>query len=122
MFFDKNADWEGQEDLVNSNTYDLGFAFEYYLTNRIALSAGYLWTQVDVSDDYQSDMTHELSSSGYFFGGRYGFNENLSLDIGATFVNYIDSDITIDYTGFGQFKESYEKTTWGFGIAVNYHK
>ncbi|HHF51241.1 MAG TPA: hypothetical protein ENL46_00960 [Candidatus Aminicenantes bacterium] len=122
MFFDKNADWEGQEDLVNSNTYDLGFAFEYYLTNRIALSAGYLWTQVDVSDDYQSDMTHELSSSGYFFGGRYGFNENLSLDIGATFVNYIDSDITIDYTGFGQFKESYERTTWGFGIAVNYHK
>jgi long-chain fatty acid transport protein len=122
MFFDKNANWEGQEDLVNSNSYDLGFAFEYDLTKRMALSAGYLWTQIDVSDDYQSDMTHELSSNGYFFGGRYSFNENLSLDIGATIVDYLDSNKTISYPGFGSFKESYERTTWGFGIAVNYHK
>jgi len=122
MFFDKNADWEGREELVNSNTYDLGFALEYALTKKIALSGGYLWTQVDLSDDYMSDLSHDLSSNSFFLGGRYNFNQNLSLDLGALVAQYIDSDKMIDYGLFGQYKESYEKLAYGFGIALNYHQ
>jgi long-chain fatty acid transport protein len=121
-FFDKNADWEGQEKLVNSNTYDLGLALEYALTKKIALSGGYLWTQVDLSDDYMSDLSHDLSSHSFFLGGRYNFSQNLSLDLGALVANYLESDIAIDYYTIGQYKESYGKLAYGFGIALNYHQ
>lgn len=122
LCFDKNADWEGQEDLVNSNSYEIAPALEYSLTDNIKLSAGYLWSQIDVSDDYQTDFSHELSSNSFFFGGRYIVNENLSFDIGSTWVSYLDSETTIDYGLLGSYEESYERTTWAFGIAVNYHK
>jgi long-chain fatty acid transport protein len=121
VFFDKSANWEGQEDLVNSNTYDLALAMEYDITEKIALSAGYLWSRVDLSDEYMSDLDHELSGNGFFVGGRYTFNPNLSLDLGGTLLPYLESDKMIDYTGFGQFEESYEKLAYGFGIAINYH-
>ncbi|MBD3414353.1 MAG: hypothetical protein GF421_07990, partial [Candidatus Aminicenantes bacterium] len=52
MCFDKNADWDGQEDLVNSNSIEIAPALEYGLTDHIKVSAGYLWSQIDVDDDY----------------------------------------------------------------------
>ncbi len=122
LCFDKNADWEGQEDLVNSNSIEIAPALEYGLTDKIKLSAGYSWSQIDVSDDYQTDFSHELSSHSFFFGGRYILNENLSFDIGSTFVSYMESETTIDYGLFGSYDQSYDRTTWAFGIAVNYHK
>jgi long-chain fatty acid transport protein len=122
LCFDKNADWEGREDLVDSNSYEFAPALEYSLTDNIKLSAGYLWSKIDVSDDYQSDFSHELSSHSFFFGGRYIVNENLSFDVGSTWVSYLDSETTIDYGLLGSYEESYDRTTWAFGIAVNYHK
>ena len=122
LCFDKNADWDGQENLVNSNSYEIAPALEYGLTDNIKLSAGYLWSQIDVDDDYQSDFSHELSSHSFFFGGRYIVNESLNFDIGATLVSYLDSEVTIDYGLLGSYEESYDRTTWAFGIAVNYHK
>jgi len=122
MFFDKSANWEGREDLVNSNTYDFAFALEYDLTEKITLSGGYLWTQVDLSDDYMSDLDHEMSSNSFFLGGRYNFNNNISLDIGGLVANYNKTDKPISYPGFGPFKETYEKIAYGFGVALNFHK
>ena len=122
MCFDKNADWEGREDDVNSNSIEISPALEYGLTDNIKLSAGYMWSQIDVSDDYQTDLSHELSSHALFFGGRYILNENLSFDIGGTWVSYLDSETTIDYGLLGSYGENYQRTTWAFGIAVNYHK
>jgi long-chain fatty acid transport protein len=44
LYFDKSADWDGREDLVNSNTFDIAFGLEYDITDAlwgIAFGLGY---------------------------------------------------------------------------------
>lgn len=122
MFFDKSANWEGLEEYVDSNSYTVSFGLEYDVSESISFSAGYGISQIGVSDDYQNDLSHELSSSNIGFGGRLKISKNLDLDFGVLIVNYKDAEKTITYTGFGDFTESYKCTTWGFGIGLNFHK
>jgi len=121
-YFDKNANWEGREAFVNSNTYDLAFALQYAFSEKIAISAGYLMTKVDVADGYQVDLSHELSSSTIGFGGRFTASDNLSIDVGGIVVSYTDADVMLDYDIFGPWMESYGRSSWGFTIGINYHK
>lgn len=38
-FFDKSADWSGDEELVDSYSYDIGVGFEYDITETFLFSA-----------------------------------------------------------------------------------
>jgi long-chain fatty acid transport protein len=120
LFFDKNADWGGKELTVNKNSYDLGFGIELDVTESILISGGYLITKVDLSDNYQSDMSHDMSSSTIGFGARISLGR-LDVDLGGVYIIY-DKDVMKDFTtAFGVFTESYERTTWGFAIGLGYH-
>jgi len=120
LFFDKNADWGGKELTVNKNSYDLGFGIELDVTESILISGGYLITKVDLSDNYQSDMSHDMSSSTIGFGARISLGR-LDVDLGGIYVIY-DKDVMKDFTtAFGVFTESYERTTWAFSIGLGYH-
>lgn len=123
LFFDKNANWDGRELLVNKNTYDLAFGVELDVTENILVSGGYLMTKLDVSDAYQSDMTHEISSSSIGFGARISLGR-LDVDLSGMYVIY-DKDVknSISYAdyGMGSFFQSYERTTFAFAIGLGYH-
>jgi long-chain fatty acid transport protein len=123
LFFDKNANWDGAELLVNNNTYDLGFGVELDVTENILISGGYLLTKMDVMDAYQTDMTHEISSQSIGFGGRISLGR-LDVDLGGLFLMY-DKDVKniLSYAsmGLGSYQQSYERTTWGFTVGLGYH-
>lgn len=121
MFFDKNADWEGKEKLVDSNSYDIGIGFEYDLTDSVAASAGYLYTKVGVSDEYQSDFSHELSSNAVGFGGRIKLMPKLDLGLGVLYVKYVDADRSLTVEEFPlPFNETYQRWAWAFSFGLGY--
>lgn len=119
--FDKNANWDGREKFVDSNSYDLGIGIEYDVTKSISVSAGYLRTKYGLSADYQEDSSFELSSHAFGVGGRLRLSEKLDIDIGGFLVNYQDFSKTIAYPSIGSFPEKYQQTTTGFSIGLGYH-
>ena len=120
LYFDKSADWEGSEELVNSNTYDFAFGLEYDITDTFLISAGYLRTQIDVDKEYQSDFSNELSSNTFGGGGRLTISDRLDFDLGLLYVTYLDDERGITYAIVGTVTEKYSRTTWAFALGLGY--
>ncbi|MEE8603865.1 MAG: hypothetical protein V3S65_00710 [Candidatus Aminicenantaceae bacterium] len=121
LFFDENADWDGDEEFVDSNSYDIGVGFEFDITDSILISAGYLRTKVGVTEDYQSDFTHELNSSAFGFGGRIMLTPNISLDVGGLFVSYTDAEKSMQIPEYPlAFIEIYQRTSFDFSIGFGF--
>jgi long-chain fatty acid transport protein len=119
--FDKNANWDGREKFVDSNSYDLGIGIEYDVTKSISVSAGYLRTMYGLSADYQEDSSFELSSHAFGAGGRLRLGEKLDIDLGGFLVSYQDFTKTISYGTLGGYPEKYQQTTMGVSIGLGYH-
>jgi long-chain fatty acid transport protein len=123
-FFDKNANWDGREKLVDSNSYDLGIGLEYDVTKTVAVSVGYLRTQYGLSADYLEDQSFELSSNSFALGARIRLTDKLDLDVGGLLASYQDASKTISYVisnvPFGSYPEKYQETTAGFAIGLGY--
>ncbi len=120
LFFEKDANWDGREALVNSNSTDLAFGLEFDVTHWLALSAGYLMSRCEVADAYQTDMSHNLNSDTIGGGAKIKLGQ-FDIDLGLLSVKYKDAQRTIDYGAFGAYLEKYAETTFGFGIGVGYH-
>ena len=124
-FFDQDADWDGREAFVDSNSWDLGLGAEYALTESIALSAGFLHTQFSLLAGYNSDFSHEMSNNSVGFGGRLKLSQNLVLDLGGLVTFYDESSKSITYTFFGiplgSWPEDYSRTTFALAFGINYH-
>jgi len=126
-FFDKNANWDGREKFVNSNSYDIGFGLEYDVTNCLALSAGYLATVFDLAADYQSDMSHDMGANTIGAGARIKMGPKLDVDLGVMLPMYKTDKKTIPYANFltgapiGNFEERYSRKTFAFAIGLNVH-
>jgi long-chain fatty acid transport protein len=120
--FDKDANWDGRENLVDSNTYDLGFGIEYDVTRSVAVSAGYLRTKYGLNANYNLDTDFENSSNAFGVGARIRLGQKLDLDLGGFLVNYQDASKTINYGApFGSYPETYKQTTSGFSFGLGYH-
>lgn len=122
-YFDKNANWDGKENFIDNNLYELGLGMEYDLSEKITLSAGYLHGQTGVGQGYQTDLSYSLSATTVGFGGRLNISEQLSLDLGYSYTMYADgtSDVPVTTTaGIINDKETFDKTTSTFAIGVNY--
>ncbi len=120
-FFDKNADWDGAEEFVDSNTYDIAIGFEYDVTKTILLSAGYLHTQFGLSEEYQSDFSHELTADTFGFGGRISVGENFDLDLGGIYGSYMEAKRTFTDPLVGPYLEKYQRSNWALTLGLGYH-
>jgi long-subunit fatty acid transport protein len=119
--FDKDANWEGREELVESNTWDFGAGVEYDVTKSMTLSVGYLRMKFGLSADYQQDSTFMLSNHCFGVGGRIRWSEKLDVDIGGFLMNSQDFSKTVSYGPLGSYLEKYESTTFGFSLGLGYH-
>lgn len=120
-FFDKSADWAGAEELIDSNSYDIGVGFEYDITDSFLISAGYLYTNVGVSKEYQSDFSHELDSHTFGAGGRLMLTSNVSLDFGGLYVIYTENDRSLMAEGYPlAFTEKYQRDAWVLSVGIGF--
>jgi long-chain fatty acid transport protein len=124
-FFDKDANWDGREAYIDSNSWDLGVGAEYALSECIALSAGFLHTQFSLLDGYNSDFSHEMSNNSIGFGGRLKILQNLAVDLGCLLTFYDKSQKSITYSFFGlplgSWPEEYQRKTFALALGINYH-
>ncbi len=119
-YFDKNANWEGVETLVNRNTYELGVGLEYDLSRLVTLSAGYLRTQFDLAPEYQDDINHELTSDSVGGGMKLNLTNKLSLELGALYVFYKKYNKQDSIYPFPAYPVTYNRSTWDAAVGINY--
>lgn len=124
LYFDKNANWDGRQDLLDKNSYELALGLEYDITEMFTVSAGYMMSRYGLTDAFQSDLTHSLNADTIGFGGRVRLNPNLYIDLGALIASYKDYSKNIaQYAGaipLGFYRELYQRKTIDFSIGVGY--
>lgn len=120
-YFDQDADWDGKEDDVDKNLYELALGMEYQLTEKTAVSAGIMHSETGVGRGYQTDLSYSLSSNTVGFGMQFHINKRFDLDLGGLFTVYKPADKEITYGDLGTYKEIYSKTNLDFAIGLTYH-
>ena len=120
-YFDKDANYNGLEDEINSNTVEYMLGAEYALFPKLTLSAGVQLTNYDVTDNYNSNTGFMVSSYSLGGGLKYSATDNLDLNLGVLWTNFDDYSKTANYNGIDML-EQYERksTVAGIGAAWNF--
>ena len=125
-FFDKGADWGGREELLSSNSWELGIGAEYYLSEKFLVSAGWIMTSLGTTDEYQRDLSHSLSTTnGWSIGLGWDILPIMQLNLGAQYVSYdsYERNFSHDFAQSGLMvpvKETYERSNWIIGAGLNF--
>jgi long-subunit fatty acid transport protein len=117
-FFDKQANWSGREDSLDGNGIEAGIGFEYSLTEKLALSTGYMYSKPGIAAGCQSDMGFELNAHSIAFGGKYKLNEMIEINAGIEYSAYEDFDKNFNRNNIA-YKETYGKHTLIGGLGLN---
>ena len=122
-YFDKNANWEGKEEFISNNLYELALGLEYDINQTLLISAGVLRSQTGVGQGYQTDLSHSLTSTSVGFGGGIRLTEKSMFNLGMLYSQYTSGSKDIDYTLGGStvtYKETYNRTNIVFAIGFDY--
>ncbi|BDX37365.1 membrane protein [Tenuifilaceae bacterium CYCD] len=127
-FFDKDATIEkapGVKKEIDGNMYELSVGGEYDITDKILISAGYLYAKTGVGQGYQTDLSHSLTSSTVGFGGEFKVTDKLDLNLGMLYTMYTsdakNGSYTMATTQVVNYKETYNRTNIDFSIGIGYH-
>ncbi len=125
-YFDKDATIEsapGVKKKIDGNLYEVALGGEYDITDKILISAGYLYAKTGVGTGYQTDLAHSLTSSTVGFGGGFKVTDKMLLNLGMLYTMYTSDAKDIDYTSYGvpSAQETYNRTNIVFSIGVDYH-
>ena len=123
-FFDKDANWGGREKLLDHNSWELGLAAEYILSDKFLVSAGWAMTETGATPEYQTDQSYSLGTHGISAGMAWNINSMLQLNLGGQFVFYSEGENNMyhDFAGSGQnmaISENLKKSVWLIGVGLN---
>ncbi len=121
-YFDKAADYGKalpNEELIDNNFIELALGLEYSLAGNLLVSAGYLRTQTGVNENYQSDLSHSLSTNSIGLGGRYAINEMIALNLGFLMTFYEEDSIEFP-PQMGSAIETYNRDGMVVAVGVDF--
>ena len=121
-FFEKDADWDTQNDAVDGNSYEIALAVQYDINESWSLTAGYLYIDVDMKPEnfgIIEQMSPPLDCHAVAVGTKYRMTEKLTLILGLTGYFYEDATAPADLTK-GRPKVNYDKTLYQGGIGIQY--
>jgi long-chain fatty acid transport protein len=124
---DKGVDWGkniyGETRTIDSNSWELAFGGQYQIIKWLAVSAGYLHTDMGVSQQFNSDFSYYANSNT--FGGGFEITPmaNLTVDLGALVTKYQTASKSFKDANpaVGNYVELYDKHNVGFAIGLGYH-
>lgn len=104
-YFDKAANYgkkiDGSyvdnEEVIDNNFFELAGGLEYDLSEKLLVSAGYLYAKTGVNANYQSDLSFSLTSHTIGAGGAYRLTEDILLNLGVGYTLYEEGSITINH-------------------------
>lgn len=123
-YHDKGVNWGtniyGEQRTIGSNTWEVSVGGQYQLTEKFALSAGYLHTEMGITKQFQSDFSY--LNCGDTFGGGFQWkpNSRFTVDAGMVCTWYEDAQKQFTDPTFGSYSETYKKHNVGFAIGLGY--
>ena len=120
-----NGEFVKNEEVIDKNFYELAAGIEYMLSDKILVSAGYLFAATGVKESYQSDLSYSLTSSTFGAGGAYNITDKIQLNLGAGYSWYTNSTKSFDHlfsptsTNIPT-KETYFKSNFFAAIGVDF--
>jgi long-chain fatty acid transport protein len=127
-YFETAADWDGMEDSLDGNTYELALGLEYSLFKFLALRGGYQYGHVPENTAFNSDMKFHVPSSTFAFGLAVRPIKSLEINLGASYSMYTETTNSYTRHMAGNLlypsvpvTETYNKETLSFGIGLNYN-
>ncbi len=117
-YLDKNANWDGRQDSLKANGYELALGLEYNLTDNLKVSGGFLYTKPGTTPAYNTDLSFNVQSSTIGFGAAYKINDMIEVEAGGSYTMYTDGTKNFERNTL-LYKETYDKSTWIVGLGVN---
>lgn len=113
-YFNEGVNWDGKEEKID-NGIEFGVAFEYDLSDKLLISAGYSYGDQNVTPEYQTDLSYSLPSST--LAGGFGYKVSPKLMVNAGILNtFYDEDEKTTET----YTETYKKTNFNVGVGFDY--
>ncbi len=116
-YWDKKVNWDGREELIDNNSYNVNFSAGYNF-GKFIISAAYNYANMGVNKDYQSDLSYSLNSSTIGFGGAWNITEKVRLNAGYSWTIYQDESVPAGDPVI--FTQSYGKDTKIFAVGVDF--
>ncbi len=125
IYLDKNVNWGKniymEDRTIDKNYVELAFGLEYHLTDNFALSAGYINSDMGVSEAYQSDFSYSNDSYTAGLGFQWNLSKKLVLDAGMMLTTYADETKSFtEPAPFNTYSETYGKDTFAFAFGIGY--
>ncbi len=122
---DKAVDWGtnvyGEPRVIGYNTWEVALGAQYQLTEKFALSMGYLHTEMYMLEQFQSDFSYYSPANTFGGGFEWKASSKFTVDAGALITKYDDS--TKQFTEMppvGSYSETYKKSNIGFALGLAY--
>nr|WP_319491913.1 outer membrane protein transport protein [uncultured Desulfobacter sp.] len=122
-FFEKDADWDTQNDAVDGNSYEIAMAVQYDVNETWSLTAGYLYINVDMKPEnfgIIEQMNPPLDCHAVAVGAKYRMTEKLTLILGLTGYFYEEDTAPSALATTGRPEVTYDKTLYQGGIGIQY--
>jgi len=139
-YFDKSADYGhfidatpanstdylvpiSNSEIIENNGMSLQAGAELGLSDKILVSAGYVYANKGVNSLYQSDLTYGLATHTFGAGGAYSITDKIKINLGASYTKYMDDSKTVSHYLGGidlQPKETYKKKALVLGIGLDF--
>jgi len=121
QYFDKGANWDGREKLIDHGVWEAGLGLEYKITDFILVSGGFLHGETGVMPDYQTDLSYGNSSNTIGAGFEININEMITLNLAGLNTFYVKNQKEYSIEDFSEttITETYTKDTKAFSIGVD---
>ncbi|MEI6275919.1 MAG: hypothetical protein WCP08_08010 [Prolixibacteraceae bacterium] len=124
---DKGVEWGkniySEPRTIDHNAWELAIGGQHTICKGLAVSLGYLHTEMGVAQQFNSDFSYYSNSNT--FGGGFEIKPmaNLTIDLGALFTNYQTASKPFKDVnpGIANYVELYDKHNIGFAIGLGYH-
>lgn len=122
-YFDKGAEYGKMlngayvknDQLMDHNLWEFAFGMDYWLGKKVMLSLGYLVTETGVTKEYQSDLSHSLST--FSFGGGLLFKASEKIDLNLGLMRTFYSPAVKNY---GTYGETYRRKNFTAAIGIDF--
>ena len=123
-FMDKQADWEGRQDSLKSNSFEMAFGAEYALTDDLKASVGWMISRPNPTGGFQTDLSQSMPSNSWGFGFAYQLSPIIELNVAGQYSLYQTSERTFGYPGESPavlITETYKKPIWIAAVGLNFN-
>lgn len=126
VFFEKQTGWENADQL-DKNSTEIALGAEFNITKSFLLSAGWMSTNPGTTETFNSDLSFNVPSNTFGFGGAINFSKVITLNAGAYFVSYKNAEYNLNYDMGGNpptlvpYTVNYDKSTWSVALGLDFH-